>query len=99
MSKIEVAFEGPPPRGTTNLRVNGEHEAVAESLRAKPQEWAKVDVRDNPRSSGSAAHAIRLGLIKAYNPPGAFEAKARKVDGEYRVYARYVGAPAAPAAE
>lgn len=99
MSKIKVAFEGPPPRGTTNWRQAGEHEAVAEKLRAQPGEWAKVDKRENPRSSGNAAHAIRRGLIKAYQPSGTFEAKARKVDGEYRVYARYVGAPAAPAAE
>ena len=36
------------------------------------------------------AYGIRAAKIVAYEPAGAFEAQARTVDGEYRVYARFV---------
>lgn len=36
------------------------------------------------------AYGIRMAKIVAYEPAGAYEAQARTVDGQYRVYARFV---------
>lgn len=83
----EFRFEEPPaahqqPRG-------GQIEA-AQKLRAKPGEWGMVTVCSTSGSSSSMARAIRVGTRTAWQPAGDFEAVSRKVDGEYRVYARYM---------
>jgi hypothetical protein len=41
--------------------------------------------------AASSAQAIRSAKLAAYGPAGAFQAVARTVQGEHRVYARYVG--------
>lgn len=62
---------------------------IAKGLKAKPGKWALVAVCPNPTTAASTARHIREGK---YLPLAAdFDAVARTVDGEARVYARYVG--------
>ena len=86
----EIRFEelpalrrGPATAGTKWAR-------IAEQLRSRPGDWAHVLTANSVQGSGSMAYYLRRGGPKAW-PRGAFEAVARKVDGEYRVYARYIG--------
>ncbi|GAU66688.1 hypothetical protein SSP35_03_03360 [Streptomyces sp. NBRC 110611] len=64
---------------------------AARQLRERPGEWAVVRRTETSDQAGAAAQAIRDGRLRAYRPTGAFEATARTVVGEHRVYARYVG--------
>ncbi|AGP56839.1 hypothetical protein [Streptomyces rapamycinicus] len=82
---MSVDFIGPPPTGKS------EHNYIAEELRARPDEWAVVQRKATTTRAASAAQAIRSGKLRAYAPPGSFEAKSRTVGGEHRVYARYLG--------
>ncbi|MFF4751806.1 hypothetical protein [Streptomyces sp. NPDC001270] len=81
---------GPLPKSAPGRRP-GKHARAAEQLRAHPGEWAHVTTAKNSASSASLAGAIRAGRLAAYAPAGSFEAAARTVKGEPRVYARYVG--------
>ncbi len=65
--------------------------AAAEMLRARPGQWARVQKRDKRAHAATAAYQINRGLLAAFRPAGSFEAASRTVDGEYLVYARYVG--------
>lgn len=94
-----VTFEDPPPtrRGhhTPTPRPTADTGA-ATALRARPGEWAVITVRTTAARTTAAraavyAYGVSRGMRHAYRPAGAFEAKARTVDGEHRVYARYVG--------
>jgi hypothetical protein len=76
---------GPAPRPRAR------HRPAADALRARPGEWAHVTTHSTAQSSASLAYAIRAGKYAAYTPAGHFEARARTVDGEHRVYVRYVG--------
>jgi hypothetical protein len=87
----ELRFEGPPPVRTASLK--GRHIAAAKQLEERPGEWGIVGVYAHSGSASAVARQVRAGLIPAYAPPGTFEAKARTVNGEARVYARYVGDP------
>jgi hypothetical protein len=86
----ELRFEEPPAP-----RHGGRYSQVeaAQKLRERPGEWAVATVCTTSDSSSSMARAIRVGTRRAWQPAGDFEAVARKVDGEYRVYARYVPDP------
>lgn len=84
-----LTWEEPPPARRGNGRVN--HADVARKLKARPNEWAIVNTYPNSRTSGAVASSIRTGQVTAYLPRGAWEAVSRLVDGEHRVYARYVG--------
>jgi hypothetical protein len=68
-----------------------DHQVVAEALKANPKTWARVGKYRTVNSSASVASHIRGGLLTAYEPAGSFEAVARTVDGEYWVYAKYIG--------
>lgn len=85
----DLRFDGPPP--PRRVTPKGHHDAVAKQLRAKPRQWAIIGTYAHGGSSSAVAHQVRRGLIPSYNPAGTFEAQARNVDGEARVYARYVG--------
>ncbi|MET8627953.1 hypothetical protein ABZW30_30140 [Kitasatospora sp. NPDC004669] len=87
-----VEFCGPPPVAETK------HGRISRVLRDRPAEWAVVQRAGSIARAASAAQAIRSAKLLAYGPAGAFEAVARTVEGEHRVYARYVGAPARNAA-
>lgn len=63
---------------------------IAEELRSQPNRWALVAVCPNSATAGSTARHIRNGHYNAMRELGPFEATSRTVDGEARVYARYV---------
>jgi hypothetical protein len=86
-----LKFEGPPPSKFTSPR--GHHTEAAKELKERPGEWAIVGVYAHSGSSSAVARQLRAGLIPAYAPAGTFEAMARTIDGEARVYARFVGEP------
>ncbi|MEU9599764.1 hypothetical protein AB0E06_23490 [Streptomyces sp. NPDC048109] len=82
----ELVFENPPPpRGT-----NAENEDIAEKLRTRPREWARIGAFSN---ADMLAANIKRGRPKAYEPAGAFEAVSRRVGQEWLLYVRYVGEP------
>lgn len=82
----DFRWEEPPPR----VR-GGVHDwaAIAEALKARPQEWAMVAVLNNSVNAGSTARHIREGNYAAL--ASGFDAVARTVDGEARIYARFMG--------
>jgi hypothetical protein len=63
--------------------------AIGAELKDRPGTWAVVAVCDNATLAGQTASHIRHG--KYIELGAGFEAVSRKVDGEPRVYARYVG--------
>lgn len=63
---------------------------ISGELRARPGEWAVVAVVGDAGKSGTTAAAVKRGVY-AGMPKGEFEATARTVNGEHRVYARYIG--------
>lgn len=63
--------------------------AIGEALRSRPNEWAMAVICRNSATAGSTALLIRRGRYDALG--SGFEAVARTVGGEARVYARYVG--------
>lgn len=87
---MTLLFEDPPEddqrRGEWGI-----HRRHAAQLRQQPGQWAVVGIYRTSRSSGSLAYQIRKGSLPAYAPAGAFEARACTVDGEHRVYVRFVG--------
>jgi hypothetical protein len=86
----EVIFEE-PPGAYAHARV--EHTVVSRAARLRPGEWARVGAYPTPASASSIAYRINRGTLRAWSPAGAFEAVSRTVDGEHRVYARYLGEP------
>jgi hypothetical protein len=64
--------------------------AIAAELRTKPGRWAHVDTRPNLHSAASTAWNINRGSV-ASMPLGEFESTSRTVDGQARVYARFIG--------
>jgi len=85
---VSIAWED-PPAGTARSGVT-DWRRVADELRQRPGQWAVVATRPSSGAAATIAGAIRKGS-RAGMPSGAFEARARTVDGECRVYARYVG--------
>jgi hypothetical protein len=86
----DFRFEEPP---APHQKPRGSQMEAAQKLREKPGEWGMITDCRNSGSSSSMARAIRKGTRKAWEPAGDFEAVARKVDGQYRVYARYMPDP------
>jgi hypothetical protein len=81
-------FEDPPPARDSR---RGMQQEAAKLLRETPGKWAVVTLCSNGGSARSMARTIRQGATKTWLPVGDFEAVARTVDGEHRVYARYLG--------
>ncbi|MER7908250.1 hypothetical protein [Streptomyces sp. NPDC096068] len=88
---MTITFEPLPPHGSSQRGGWGIHGAIAKELRARPGEWAHILTFDTVGSATATAYSIRKGARKAWAPAGSFEARSRTVDGEYRVYARYLG--------
>jgi hypothetical protein len=63
--------------------------ARLEPLMDRPMEWARVATRPTRMGAAGAVNALKHGRLEA--PPGKWEFAARTVDGEHRVYARYMG--------
>lgn len=90
MAEQRLTWEDPPPRRrdhTAQVR----HQEVTRQLKESPGDWACVGTYETASTSASMAYLIRSGRLAAYRPAGAFQARARFVDEEYRVYAVYVG--------
>lgn len=82
----ELEWGAPPKReGRTYHR----HGLIARRLRARRGEWAWVVYNSN-RGAANAATKASLGE-GPYEPAGDFEAVYREVEGEYRMYVRYLG--------
>jgi hypothetical protein len=81
-----VQWEAPPPRRWGAVH---DWQAIAKELKAWPGEWALVAVCASQTTAASTARYIRAGKYKPLS--SGFEATARTVDGEARIYARYIG--------
>lgn len=80
------AWEDPPaPHPRKGGKNSNAWRDEADQLRAHPGTWARVADRGNSAVAKAMASQIRLGIIPAFEPIGAFEATHR---GSY-VYARY----------
>ncbi|MEU6725588.1 hypothetical protein ABZ917_17925 [Nonomuraea wenchangensis] len=89
---FEIRFEDPPPPLRTWAQSEPfDYPRIASVLCKKPGRWALIGVVGTPLRASGAAHRIRAGLVETLAIRGAFDAVARSVDGEYRVYARYLG--------
>jgi hypothetical protein len=83
-----MRWEEPPRR-----RAPGEGRdwaVIAADLKAHAGEWAVIAVCANQALAATTAHHVRLSVYIAL-VGDRYEAKARTVDGEFRVYARFVG--------
>ena len=91
MTKPAITFEPlPRPEGGSTRKRTGKHAAIANLLRERPGEWARI-LTLKATSARTMAYAINAGTMPCYGPAGLFEAKSRTVNGECHVYARYVG--------
>ncbi len=54
-----------------------------------PKRWAVVETRDSNEKARSTVNSLKHGRFKI--PPGRWEFTNSTVDGEHRVYARYLG--------
>jgi hypothetical protein len=92
----ELIWDNPPAAGGPGIGAHARRwYEIAGELKKRPGDWAIVRSGDLTEhfSAHTTAGNIRRGLLTAFRPVGAFEAVARKVDDEVRVYARYVGVP------
>lgn len=88
-SADSLVWETPPP-SAMKRRYYSKWQDIADALRRKPGEWARLpmDGQKNPRA---VAAVIKGGATKSWRPKGAFEAT---FSGDGVVHARYVGDPA-----
>ena len=84
---MSLRWEDPPPRKGVQDWVE-----IVKALKTRPGEWAMVGVYPHGGIAAAHAHNARNAVYKGMRP-GAIEAVSRTVDGEARVYARYVGGP------
>lgn len=82
-----MTWEDPPPRENTDW------DAIGRELMTRPGQFKIVATFSTANSAAVSAYQIRSGheKKKALNALGKFHAEAHTVDGEYRVYARYIG--------
>lgn len=83
-----MRWEGPPPP----RKYVQDWVEIAKALKARPGEWAMVGVYPHAGIASGHAHRLAHGGYKGLRA-GVIEAVSRTVDGEARVYARYVGKP------
>lgn len=91
MSKEPIRFEDLPESKTGRRPGKSVHKEIADQLRQRPGAWAHIRTLTTAGAATSLAHHIKSAAYLAYAPQGSFEAASRVVDGERRVYARYVG--------
>lgn len=87
----EIVWEDPPEPATGRKGVWFER---LSPLMEKPGEWARVLDTLFARTAYGTVTVIKQGKsgTRSMNrPPGQWEACARKVDGKFYVYARYLG--------
>ena len=82
-----IRWEDPPDKwGKRN-----DWAGIGKALMSRPLHWAHVQTAVNGQTAGQMARHINAGKYSALAPLGRFEARSRTVDGEPRVYARYIG--------
>lgn len=86
-----IRWEEPPPRRAAPAY---DWPQIAKELQRRPGKWALIAVCPNTATAGSTARHIRNGAYEALRSVGIFDAVARTIDGEARVYAQYLGGPA-----
>ncbi|WP_411143078.1 hypothetical protein [Streptomyces sp. x-80] len=72
------------------------HSETATLLRANPGQWAQIQQRTKRSDAATAAYQVRNGILAAFRPAGAYEAKSLTNDGKFLVFARYVGMASMP---
>jgi hypothetical protein len=89
-----IRWEDPPPPRTSERTYARAVDwyAIADELRGRPGEWAVAAVRRGSSSAASLAWQINHANLAAFKGD-RFEAVARVVGDEARIYARYVGEP------
>ena len=83
-----LIWEEPP---SAARRTRTAWERVADDLRARPGEWARIRDGLNGANAGTIAHRIRTGFYRGFRPAGDFEAVSRTQGTASAVYARYLG--------
>lgn len=94
MSGVELIFEDPPDRTRGGRRGRGRSWDLptwCALLRQHPGRWARHPLNASAPNVNQFAGKIKGGEVPGVLP-GEFEAVGRRVDGEGRLYARYVGA-------
>jgi len=79
-----------PPRRQSGGHGGRDAPAVAADLKANRGQWAIFRTYSTRQSAGSDASQLKSGRYH-WAPKGSVEAVSRTVDGEFRVYARWVG--------
>ena len=80
----ELKWQDPPVHG----KAGRDWAAIVEQLKSRPGQWALVA----EVAPVSTANSIRTGILKAWRPVGAFEARGTNTkNGRADIYARYVG--------
>lgn len=96
-----IGWEDPPPvvkdAGGSWVKVH-DWESIAADLKSRPGRWAIATVCRNRGVASQVANAVRTGEYEVLRRQGPFEAVARQVDGEARVYARFLLDPGGEAA-
>ena len=88
----DLVFEDPPPARKSPVKLGG----VAEALRMRPREWARIGAFKN---ASMIASNIKRGKPKEFEPAGSFEAVSRKLGDDNFLWVRYVGEPVNGATE
>ena len=85
---LDTIIREQPPASRSGNRGSERYRETADLLKGDPGEWYRI-------SSGQRfpelAARIKRGTTVAFKPAGSFEAVARKQDGLWSVWARYVG--------
>jgi hypothetical protein len=89
----EIRWEDPPKPGQQSNNALPYRPAFADELIRHPKRWAVIATYEPAKRKNAYAYAylIRNGKMAWAAPAGTFETICRAVDGEQRVYARYVG--------
>jgi hypothetical protein len=83
----DIRWEDPPD--PARPRWAGRWVEKLQPLMEHPKRWAVVDTRDGSENARTCVNNLRSGRIKT--PPGQWEFLFRTVEGEFRVYGRYLG--------
>ncbi len=85
-------FQQDPPLNTAGGPTKNDWPAIAAELRQHRGEWAPVRHSDGRGVVDSSGRYIREGMLVAFRPVGAFDAKTRiNPDGGYDLWASYIG--------
>jgi hypothetical protein len=85
-----IQWAEPPPSRSHAKKEATKWTRIADELRRKPGAWAHVENKPNGHRAAQTANLISVGKYSGM-PAGQFEAVSRQVDGQFRVYARFVG--------